>query len=248
MVASMEECVSADQTAWPASLRSECLQRLRSCGATDHATTHWRRAALRTVAEGVRHDPPRAALRRLSIERRSRDEWDRLSGEWFWEEFQGLWLSRFLAISVADREWLRALWDWWREDPADDSDRALLVRGQIALGLRAGGATIDVWTAEEVRSLVSALSGEDTYLDLGRPEDRAWLALARGEVEAARAEIELTTVDARRWDEQVLLLPPDDGARRVALEPGRLLRIELRALAAVADGLGKRDGGVRERM
>lgn len=171
----------------------------------------WRQAALAV-------DPPTESLRRLTEPDAA---WTGIAG---WplsaldDRIGRLFDCHHLAIVLADVTWLRRLHEAWSVAPRDvDELRVLRATGEIGLGLGADGDRPHGWSAEEIHDLVA-----EGFLLPHAPSERAWLALARGDLVEARTAVE-DAVRARAQD------------RRPAADvPGILLDVELRALRSLS--------------
>ncbi|MDN5778918.1 MAG: hypothetical protein L0H96_18650 [Humibacillus sp.] len=173
----------------------------------------WRQAALAPLQGARRVDPPTETLRRLTEPDAA---WVGIIG---WplsaldDRIGRLFDCHHLAVALADVTWLRRLHEAWSVAPRDvDELRVLRATGEIGLGLGADGDRPHGWSAEEIHDLVA-----EGFLLPHAPSERAWLALARGDLVEARTAVE----DAAR-------------ARPAAGVPGTVLDVELRALGSLS--------------
>jgi hypothetical protein len=174
----------------------------------------WRQAALAALQGGRRVDPPTESLRRLT---EPDVAWAGIAG---WplsaldDRIGRLFDCHHLAIALADVTWLWRLHEAWSVAPRNvDELRVLRATGEIGLGLGADGDRPRSWSAQEIHDLVA-----EGFLLPPAPSDRAWLALARGDMGEARTAVQ-DAVRARARDR-----------RPNAVAPGMALDVELRAL------------------
>ena len=186
----------------------------------------WSRAGAESVVAGQLIDPPLARLKELTAPDRA---WD--NQPWPPEHIvdRGRCVAdcHLLAIALGDLDWLEQLDGVWEPAPVA-YEWHLLARGQIGLGLERGGARSPTsWTEDDIELLLE--TGELVRDD---PAGRAWMALTAGDMSAARAATEAFHAAVDRWTEG---WPAARGAelQRVLGAPGRILRVELRALTAL---------------
>jgi hypothetical protein len=219
------------------SLRELARQRLnhfRRLGVLERAPSLewiWLLSALASMVEGRLIEPDIDTLKQLTATGR------------VWEELQPSWppdhvgtviaavvASHRLAIVRQDDDWLTQLHACWDASPEDVHYLLRLrVQGEIGLGLAAGGPRPFGWSEEELSYLE-----EEGFLLADAPADRAWRALAKRDLEAARRAL----VDY----EQILEALPEEwgaaptkGLRQILGTPDALFQVERRALAALSD-------------
>ncbi len=186
----------------------------------------WSGAGAESVVAGRPIDPPLAQLKEFTAPGRA---WDHQAWPTEHAVERGRCIAdcHLLAIALGDLDWLECLDGVWEPAPLA-YEWQLVARGQIGLGLAGGGVRPRVsWTEDDIELLLEA--GE---LDRDEPARSAWMALTAGDVPAARAATEAFRTALNRWT---------DGwsesrgveVQRILGAPGRILRVELRALTAL---------------
>lgn len=188
----------------------------------------WARAGAESVLTSRLVDPPISVLKDLTAPERA---WDNppWPTEHVWERGQCLADSHLLAIAVHDGGWLEQLHQSWESAPVDPAWQ-LLSQGQIGLGLRLEGRQSSIWTDDEIEWLV-----HEGSLTRDTPSGRAWIALAGGDFIRARIAADEYREEMDRWTRSW----PDasgDEIRRILGYPGRVLRVELRAMQRLLSG------------
>jgi hypothetical protein len=184
------------------------------------------RAGAESVVAGRPIDPPLAQLKELTVPGRA---WDHQAWppEHVVDRGRCMADCHLLAIALGDLDWLECLDGVWEPAPLA-YEWQLVARGQIGLGLARGGVRPPVlWTEDDIALLLDA--GE---LDRDEPAGRAWMALTAGDVPAARAAAESLRTALNRWAEG-WSESRGVAVQRVLGAPGRILRLELRALTAL---------------
>jgi len=197
----------------------------------------WTRAALESIVAGAPTDPSVEDLKRRTepdVAWNDVDPWppDALS-----DRVRALFQTHRFAIALRDEAWLRridAAWKgacgalesaWRGEVPVLLGDETVThARAEIGLAL---GAT---WTAEE-RTLLLGGEGVEPVLDRSVPSDRAWIALATGDLATAErsvTEYERTLDTAMRQTSSAADV--ERSVREVSSFYDVVLRAELRAL------------------
>jgi len=184
----------------------------------------WQQAALTTIATGRPVDPLPDELMRLTTPDRVWADLPRWPPESVDGRVGRLRDTHRLAMTLGNAAWLSQLDACWSSAaPTIDERTVLRARGEISLAL--GGAG---WEPDALETLL-----DEGFLVTTAPGDRAWLALAGRDLDAARRHLaelaELLTTALQRWREA-----PDDGIRQVRTYPGAVLRVELRALHVLA--------------
>jgi len=189
----------------------------------------WSRAGAESVLSGRLTDPPITTLKELTFPDRA---WDNQPwpSEHVLERGQCLSDCHLLAIAVHDCAWLQQMHQVWEDAPVAFEWR-LLSQLQIGLGLRPQGLQPRVWTQDDSDFLIEA-----DALERDTPAGRAWVALAAGDARAAQIAVGEYRAELERWqngwNDAV-----GEGVRRILGYPGRVLRVELRALQALLSGV-----------
>ena len=87
------------------------------------------------------------------------------------------------------------------------------------------------WTPDDLESFES----EETFPQ-ARPENRAWLALSRRALPAARLALQEFRIAMEHQARKEAAAQTDVQLNAILSSPGEVLRIELRALEALVDG------------
>jgi hypothetical protein len=179
----------------------------------------WQRAALTAVATGRVVDPPLDELMRLTTPASAWADLPRWPSESIDDRVGRLRDSHRLAIALGNTAWLSQLDACWSSAVAINPLTVLRARGEIDLALGGPG-----WQPDDLDVLI-----DEQFIIPTAPGDRAWLALARGDLGGARwhlGEFEaLLTTTLQRW-----LEARDEGIRQVRAHPAVVLRVEPRAL------------------
>jgi hypothetical protein len=184
----------------------------------------WRHAALATIAAGQPVDPPTEALRGLAAPSRAWDDVPQWPVEALDDRVGRLRDTHRLAIVRRDRAWLTELADSWRAASGlIDALTRLRFLGEIDLAMGGRG-----WSADEVDMLM-----DEGFLIPDAPGDRAWLSLSRSAPDRIAGLIseldDRMDADWRGWERS-----PADGLRQALAHPGAVIRVEQRALSALA--------------
>jgi hypothetical protein len=179
-------------------------------------------------------DPPVGELRTHADQSVVWPQVGRLPPDALWDRVGRLFDCHHLAIVDEDTEWLWRLDRLWREAPPYiDELRVVRALGEIGLGLAPGGTRPYGWSPAEQCALI-----DEAFLLPSVPTERAWLALAEGEIDDARGH--LAQASALHRD---LLLTwranPEAASAQVRAAPGAALGVELRALGTLVQ---RRDG------
>ena len=183
----------------------------------------WQRAALVAIATGEQVDPALPALMQLTMPDRAWAEVPAWPSDVLTDRCMRLRDTHLLAISLGETSWLSQLDACWSHGIGTvDELTVLRARGEIRLAMGEPG-----WPQDDLDALL-----EDGFLVAAAPADRAWLALARGDVDRARRELvaldDLLSLTAQQWQ-----AAPDEGIRQIRAYPGAVLRVESRALRAL---------------
>jgi hypothetical protein len=184
----------------------------------------WAQFALESLSAGRIVEPETSDVRRLTAPDRIWSgvaPWPREEG---WYRIAAVSRAHRLAIIRDDREWLAELGRCWDALPLNAFASQLRALGEIGLGLAPEGPRPFGWTDDEVAVLID---NEVIRDDVG--PDLTWIALARGNLVAARHA--LTDYEAliaafhEKWR-----LAPEPGVREGLAQPDLVLQIESRAL------------------
>ena len=188
----------------------------------------WAHAAAAAVLTGDTTDPPVTLLKELTTPERA---WDNQPWppEYVWERGRSMSDCHFLAIAVSDCEWLEQLLTSWEVAPVAPEWR-LLSSGQIGLGIRRHGHKAFLWDQDDVEWLIH----EDS-LSLNTPNGRGWIAVASSDFRTARMAIDEYRSELDRWTKEWNEAAGTE-IRRVLGYPGKILRVELRALQMLVSG------------
>ena len=184
----------------------------------------WLRAALTTVATGCAVDPPADELMQLTTPDRAWADLPRWPPESIDDRVGRLRDTHRLAISLGNAAWLSQLDSCWSRAAAAIDERTVLrARGEIDLALGGPG-----WQPDDLETLI-----DEHFLLPTAPGDRAWLALAHRDRQAAQRHLaeldDQLTRALQQWSEVA-----DNGIRQVLSYPGTVLRVEPRALHVLA--------------
>lgn len=187
----------------------------------------WGRAELETVLHGKMVDPPVAVLKDLTTPDRA---WD--NQPWPPEDRADratcLASCHLLAISLDDVVWLEQLDRCWNDaQVAFEWER--LSRGQIGFALRRHGRqpTEWYWDDDTIEWLI-----EEGSISRNEPSDRAWIALAKDDHQAALVALEEYQIELNRWIEQWDKIPGNKVYDILRFQ-NKVMRLELRALKAL---------------
>ena len=189
----------------------------------------WAISALESILEGRLLEPDIDTLKQLTTKER------------VWEELKPAWppdhvttvigsvvAAQHLAIVKRDADWLAELHACWETSPEDIHYLLrLCMQGEIGLALAPGGSRPFGWSEEELSWLE-----EEDFLVVDAPGDRAWRALAKRDLEAARQALgeyeHFLAALPERWEAN-----PPEGLRQILAVPDALFQVERRALAAL---------------